>query len=186
MSLDHLHARLSDVHSAIQSFDVPLPRPPVIWHDKDNREALPGLRFLREEVRRDCDVLDRVTPPLLHFATSDSTSRLVASPGRRQLLDSVYQRTIPHCRVGRTGPCSSTRRDIPHVFSCKRTGQDKRKSGGIPSENSSQGPDSPCQGRRRCRKRGEVGEGEHVSPISQTASISLLNRRVLGSKMPAS
>ncbi|KAG8216020.1 hypothetical protein J3R82DRAFT_8013 [Butyriboletus roseoflavus] len=62
MSLANLHsARLSDVYNSIQSFDVPLPQPPVIWHDKDNREALPGLRFLREEVKRDCDVLDRFT-----------------------------------------------------------------------------------------------------------------------------
>ncbi|KAH0831142.1 hypothetical protein J3R83DRAFT_13712 [Lanmaoa asiatica] len=44
----------------LQSFDVPLPHPPVISHDRDSREALPGLRFLREEVKRDCDLLERL------------------------------------------------------------------------------------------------------------------------------
>lgn len=65
MSLADWHARLSRVHESIQSFDVPLPQLPVIdsssLHEKDNKQAVPGLRFLREEVKRDCEVLDKVT-----------------------------------------------------------------------------------------------------------------------------
>lgn len=68
MSLVDLRARLSDVYNSIQSFDVPFPQPPIISHDKENREVLPGLRLLREEVRRDCDVLDKVTVPLFSLS----------------------------------------------------------------------------------------------------------------------
>lgn len=69
MSLTDLHARLSQVYASIQSFNVPLPQLPLIdsslSHERDNKQALPGLRFLREQVKRDCEVLDKVKSPLI-------------------------------------------------------------------------------------------------------------------------
>ncbi|KAG9313786.1 hypothetical protein JVU11DRAFT_6146 [Chiua virens] len=66
MTLADLHARLSDIYESVQSFDVPSPRLPIIdlspsneRDDRDDREPLPGLRFLREEVKRDCGLLHK-------------------------------------------------------------------------------------------------------------------------------
>ena len=52
-----LPARLFEVYESIQSFHVPFPRLPIIDSTPaDDNEALPGLRFLRDELKRDCDV----------------------------------------------------------------------------------------------------------------------------------
>ncbi|KAH7882976.1 hypothetical protein F5I97DRAFT_1978189 [Phlebopus sp. FC_14] len=56
--------RLQEIYQAIKSFDASASRPPIIDTSTDTRpdklrpqETLPGLRFLREEVRKDCDTL---------------------------------------------------------------------------------------------------------------------------------
>ena len=52
-----LLVRLAQIYQSIQSFGLPLPNLPIIdTAPPDNKDTLPGLRFLRNEVKRDCDV----------------------------------------------------------------------------------------------------------------------------------
>jgi hypothetical protein len=65
-----LHAtrsQLRDVYESIRAYQHPIARPPIIdacfedrVDDVQHVEAVPGLRGLRESVRKDLDILDKV------------------------------------------------------------------------------------------------------------------------------
>jgi hypothetical protein len=68
--LHAVRSQLRDVYTSIKAYQNPISRPPIIdacledrVDDVQHAESIQGLRGLREIVRKDLEVLDKVRPP---------------------------------------------------------------------------------------------------------------------------
>ena len=131
LELQSLRRQLHNMLSSISNFGPTLPKPPVIDSSSDltgqsadavqRREPVRGMRTLKDSVKRDLDVLEKVffVPSCPCYASSceraaavvSHRSRVRSSPGL------VHQRAVSHICLERSVMCATAcHRDLEHVF----------------------------------------------------------------------
>jgi hypothetical protein len=166
--LQFLRIQLRNMLSSISTFGPVLPKPPVIDSSFDlggqstdsvqRREAVRGMRALKDSVKRDLDVLEKVSL-VFPFPTASSCESTAAVVSRRSSVCSspgpIHERPIPHRRVEGGALCAfACDRGLEHVLGDREV---------APPAQAGAAQGGWSQGRCRGRQREKMGSSQYVS-----------------------
>lgn len=103
--LEALRIKLRDVLASITAFNPPVAHPPIIDASADNsddgpkHDSIRGLRKLKESVKRDLDILEKVSISFISILKRNNYNGLFLSSSSRTPMPLAPQRCQPTPRI---------------------------------------------------------------------------------------